>query len=332
MAAVNLPASTYAPAIVTEQDADTYLALVKSVDKRVVSDEMGVYYHELKNGDEIYAVNLMNGEKAALKSLLTSTVGLMEPVYSHTADTSIRVDWDETARRRDYLANEAGLKLLPLSATKAYHAQIEAFASASAGKYRTTSVNAVTAIANAATMTSDAYSGNMALYNPDYYKSVVAPIASGAAYLVGGAGATSYYGQQLSASMGGIPPREKSAIPYKLVRTTMGASGTIAFIPFDYFKVLNKGGYGSHSGCHYTSVSELKQLIRLNAEMTDVPYLSAITSVVKNNERSEISNARSAYLQELREIPRKRRESEKACLVGLRALDVSGIIESRRLR
>jgi hypothetical protein len=109
---------------------------------------------------------------------------------------------------------------------------------------------------------------------------------------------------------------------------------TIEFVPVEYYKNLESGAiYRNNSGCRYSNKEESKELIRYNNETTDIPYFSAIAEVIKSNiSTSYIEKSNAHFLKLLKLASERIKQAEKACFVGLKALDISGTIESSRLK
>ena len=125
--AAQLPRSKYQPLLVSEADIDAFLATAKAESGKVVRDDLGVYFHEVK-ATRINSVALQKEDEVALKGLLSSSIGLLEPVYSFEPTGSIKLDWPETERRHAFLTKKVGLRLAPLPASRTYHERIEAAA------------------------------------------------------------------------------------------------------------------------------------------------------------------------------------------------------------
>ncbi len=85
------------------------------------------------------------------------------------------------------------------------------------------------------------------------------------------------------------------------------------------------------SGCGYENFEHVKERLELTNSMTAVPYFSAIKFMLNETDTAEIDKAKRAFLEGRNQVSDRRTVSEKACLVGLSALDLAGVIESKRL-
>lgn len=71
---------------------------------------------------------MLNEDFTALRHILSSSYGIMEPVYSYDENVNLYLNWKETERRYKYFTNELGLKLSPLNNSMEYHKLIIASA------------------------------------------------------------------------------------------------------------------------------------------------------------------------------------------------------------
>ncbi len=299
------PKSLYTVLTVTDQEVDNYANLLKSVDKKVVTDELGTYYHEATQGGNFFTFNLLNEDREALKYLLSKSVGFMEPIYVYRSDKSISPDWKATEKRYDYLTKKIGLKLLPLVETKKYHELIKT-------KPR----------------------GMLArLYDKEYYPVVLSKINGEFSYTIESGVRAGYYywGIPFQNSNDQMIIHDNSANSYMMATMAM-QSYKIFIRPVDYYKNLKSGFIDVSSGCSYFSPENVKTTIAFGKSGTDIPYVSGIYSAMKSNTGAQMSKAQVEFLDKLKKYEGIGSAAEEACLRGLRALDVSGAIESKRLK
>ena len=113
--------SKYLPTTTTENEINEYFDLLEKVDRKVVSDELGQYFHKKEKDGVFSQFTLLKEDGAFLKLALSSAIGLMEPVYSYDANGDRNLDWGETKRIYNLFTKEIGLNILPLKYTKEYH-------------------------------------------------------------------------------------------------------------------------------------------------------------------------------------------------------------------
>ena len=320
MAATAIPSSKYMPSWTSEKAVDDYFALITTDTDKVVSDELGTYFHHAKPGGSD-SVFLSKEDEGALRNLVAGDVGLLEPLYTYNKDGIPVPDWAATQRRHDFLVKEVRLRVLPITATKKYHELIESFAITEAKR-----------LSGAMSITTAAFGGNYGLYNDQYSTGMLDKVGGDFQYLIKDPVAGAYYARLSMQAMGAGDPG-LSAATFRSARLNLGLSTSVQFVPRSYFSALKKGGaFRINSGCYATNLQAAKDLIRWNKEMMDVPYLSAISSVNKDKSPSEISEQKQLLVNQLIVQDRVRSEAERACKAGLQALQVSGSIQSQKLK
>lgn len=320
MGATAIPSSKYTPSWTSEKAVDDYFALITVDSDKVVSDELGTYFHHAKPGgaDSVF---LNKEDDGALRNLVAGDVGLLEPLYTYNRDGEAVPDWAATERRHDFLVNEVRLRLLPISATKKYHELIDGFAKSEAKRQ-----------SGAMNMTAAAFSGNLGLYNDNYSSGMLDKIGENFQYLVKDPIAGAYYSRLSLLAMRAGDPGQNAAT-FRSARLMLGLSNAVQLVPRSYYSGLRKGGaYRLNSGCYATNSKVAKDLIRWSKEAMDVPYISAISSANKDKSSGEIAEQRQLLINQLVVQDGIRSDAERACKAGLQALQVSGSIQSQRLK
>ncbi len=320
MAATAIPSSKYMPSWTSEKAVDDYFALITAVSDKVVSDELGAYFHHIKSGG-VDSVYLSKEDEGALRNLVAGDVGLLEPMYTYSRDGNAVLDWPATQRRHNFLVNEVRLRLLPITATRKYHELIEDFAKSEAKR-----------LSGALSMTTAAFSGNYSLYNDQYATGILDKVGGSFQYLIKDEVAGAYFARINMLAMGAGDPGPNASI-FRSARSNLSLSNAVQFVPRSYFVTLKKGGaFRMNSGCYSTNAKAVKDMIRWNKEATDIPYISAITSNTKDKSSSEIAEQKQLLINQLAVQDKVRADAERACKAGLQALQVSGAIQSQKLK
>jgi hypothetical protein len=331
--AAQLPRSKYQPLLVSEADIDAFLATAKAESGKVVRDDLGVYFHEVK-ATRINSVALQKEDEVALKGLLSSSIGLLEPVYSFEPTGSIKLDWPETERRHAFLTKKVGLRLAPLPASRTYHERIEAAAVDAAAKTKARNANIATVLAGGAELTKDAYAGNYGIYGASFYEGILKPSSSEATYVIKDFMAPQYWNQRHVEHLGGNTAQDQTgnAIAMKGMRNIINNIG-LELVPVETYRTMRAGGnYRVASGCRSIDTDTMKAMLKQQAQISAVPYVSAVAAVYQSKTPEAIAAARTELDETMKALPAARREVEAACLAGLRALNVAGVLESKRLR
>lgn len=344
--------SKYSPAITSADDIDKQFAMVDLINKQVVSDEIGTHYYERVGTDGLYTVTIRKDDEVVLKKLFNGAIGLMEPVYTFAADGYAHVDWQLTQQRYDFLTKTVNLKLLPIEFTKQYH-QLGAQFVENEHKNNLAKWNAIAAgqaqaqagllemiSASITPAVQETFSGNgglnAVLYAfskiPQQFQFIVHGGGDG-----GGGMFFSQYQQQLNkeylTKMGVPQPPTDDSLSAATMRHFYINSSNITFVPIDFYKTVNSGSaYRQASGCYYSNKTDMKELMNFSNEVSDIPYVSGIAYVIKTKTASYKNESKARFLKALKNDIERRKQAEQACLVGLKALDVSGAIESRRLK
>lgn len=321
IATSNMPKSKYTPMILSESDVDAWLATIRPVSRQVVSDELGTYYFDVRE-DGVYSAALSAKDAEAMRNLFSGSVGLLEPVYVYGDDLQVRPDWKETERRHQYLTKTIRLSLLPMEATRRYHELVDK-------KARSTVQRTVSM--------SDALSGNMGLYNPDYHRDIVQKMPGQFSYIVntiGGAG-TYYTTVQSDArlSMAGRSPRKPGPAQYRAIATQYRTGQGMAFGLVEAFRDLKSGGgaaASSSGGCNFISPDEWKKGIRETKAATDIPYASGISAAMRERDPEQLSLAKAEFVKAREQQQAAMQRHEAAC-AGLREIGIAGRIGSQKL-
>ena len=310
------PTSIYNVFNITEGDLNNYYAQLEKSKDRVVNDEKGSYFYK-KEKDAVFSrFALLNEDGVFLKSSLSSSVGLMEPIYSYDNSAKLQVDWKETKRQYKFFTEQVGLKLLPLKSTRRYHDLVVQL-----GENSSTTPYSIV---------SSAFSGEMGLYNPDFYSKILVGVSKRAAYLISNGSTDTYHLSTI-----GIDAPKKGIGRYRSATKKINNfyNLSINFVPISYFKNLKKGGaFRFYSGCQVNSkAAELHAITYVN-ESSNIPYFSGIASAIKDKNESQIALAENQFYQALKKVKSNRLLIERACKVGFKAMSLSGIIDSKKLR
>lgn len=309
--------SKYNPMLATEFEVNSYYNMLKTVENTIVEDEQGKYFFK-KEKDDVYSKFSLLNQDSILKTALSGSIGLMEPVYSLQMDLRYELDWQETKRRYSFFVDTLGIKLLPLESTRLYHELLN--------KVKHQSVKSVD-FSNVVEFTAAAFAGEYGLYNPKYYENILSQIPGGATFLVSFTGAKSYFAQSDSSSSSGTIAYESATVTLSRLKFY-----TINFIPFEFFKSLKQGGaWRLFSGCSTLSKEGDLSLVRYSRAASDIPYVSGIVMAIKDRDKEKRKVAKRKYYEILKNVQNNRIRAEQACLEGFSAMNLSGSIESRRL-
>jgi len=339
------PTSTYNALNITESDIDEYYSLIGKENGKVVKDEKGSYFYKEEANGDFSRFALLNQDGAVLKSALSSSVGLMEPVYFYNKDLQLELDWKETKRQYKFFTKIIGLKLLPLKTSRSYHDMIIKWAKNKSAEHMaqyTSGTGLVGIIGGSMKTASSAVSGEMGLYTPEFYNKWLSKLIKNATYLISSSAVNKYAGQEYSNRMTLQGSRVKASdkkvdtLTYNMM--TANLSGfrhlSINFIPVSYFENLVSGGdFRFYSGCEMNSKSgDLKQM-KMTRELTDVPYYSALSTIAKSklSNEDDIEASKKKFHSVLSEQKKKHLLVTNACKVGFKAMGGSGVIESKKL-
>jgi hypothetical protein len=338
LSGLSIKKSTYTPTNVTKGELNDYFDMLEKVEGRVVSDELGRYFHKKEREGEFSRFALLNEDGDFLKLSLSNSAGLMEPIYSHDSRTKLQLDWDETKRAYRFLTQTIGLKLLPLKYTKKYHEGITGWASKRATELTQAhslagqKMTMINIIASSVKTTSDVMSGEMGLYNPDYYNAFLSKLPDNVSYIVHFNNVSEYSG---SSALGSKPDERESASYYSQLASRLSGFSWAAynFVPVSYFKTLKSGGgFRYYSGCQVMSKKENLEMIDHINEVGAVPYYSGIKHSITDKDPEKIVLAKKRFKAALKQVSKNRRLVENACKVGYKGMGLSGAIESKKLR
>lgn len=334
--------STYNPLSITEDEVNDYFYLIEKSEGREVSDELGSYFYKKEKEGVFSRFSLLNEDGGFLKSSLSKTVGLMEPVYSYDRNYEPQINWEETKKTYRFFTKTIGLKLLPLKHTRQYNDELNNAAKGRAkAQMQATSSGMVGILASSAKVFSSAVSGEFGLYSPEYYNNILSKVINNATYLISFSGSLEYYNNSFgktfrsSSSNAHRSSTEKKGASYYagLARKLEGFNHlSFNFIPVSYFKNLKSGGaYRYYSGCKVESRQFLIDVINYTNETSSVPYYSAIKHVIKDKKQNNIEIEKERFYTALKQVPKNRRLVENACKFGFKEMGLSGKIESKKL-
>ena len=294
--------STYFPGLMTsEGDIDDYVKVVKPVSGKVVTDELGIFYHSVVD-NKIFSMLLRRDDEGALKNLFSNSQGLMEPEYSFNPNGELTLDWAVTTARHSFLVNEMKLKVLPLSDTRKYHELLIVFAAQRAASNK-----------SAMSITSDAFKGRTGLYNDKYSMEVLDKVAGNYGYIITTSSALSYFGAQMSPNM-----QFSISSMRTFIKSIKGQS--FKFIPRNFYSDVNKGGQLRFpSGCY---------LLDVTAAKAEVNYGISQAMAASKNPAGE----RTAFIRDVEESKLSRVESDRNCKTAFQAMQVGGAVQSERLK
>lgn len=291
---VGLPQSKYQPLFTTESKVTEYFADVQAADGKVVSDELGTYHHRTF-ADRVEVVTINELDRDALKTLLSGDVGLLEPLASYRPDGTSFIDWNATERRHRFLTQTLRLRLLPMASTRQYVDQAQKFARQEKARLAT-SMNAVSA----------AFSGGTVMYNEFYATSMLKPLGDGFQYVVKDPLFLVYF-NELKLGPSGV----NEALLQHLRNSTR-----VEIVPRRYFENLKTAGIVRvFSGC---GVLDQRSLL----EQARVGFGTPIGNGPLSQRFAQAANGLDAL----------RVRAETACVDGLRALALSGAVQSHTLR
>lgn len=321
MVAMQFTQSKYTPVYTSEKAVDDWANIIRPVSGRVVSDELGTYFHKV-NGEDIERVFLNKEDEGAVRNLLAGDIGLLEPLYTFNVDGTPYPDWAATSRRHEFLTKNVRLTLLPLEASKKYHQLITELAKLEA-KRKPAGFGAASA----------AMSGDFGLYNLNYEADVLKKIGSNFQYVIKDLVAAQYYSHAVDLSYGTKPP-SPTVSEYRWLSNSINAYPGLNIVPRSFFSSKVKGNIRYDSGCSVLNLTMIKEQIKDQKEISDVPYFSAISSTMKDKSAStsELQDAQTMFKRALSLLDKKRVNAEKACIEGLGALQVSGSIQSQKLK
>lgn len=305
------PTSTYNVFNVTEEDVNNHYAQLEKIKGQVVKDEKGSYFYKKENDGIFLRFALLNEDGSFLKSSFSSSIGLMEPVYSYDNNAELQLDWEKTKRQYKFFTKKVGLKLLPLKSTRKYHNLV-----VKSGKNRVFSLK-------------EGFSGEHGLFNPRFYSEILLGDLKKATYLISNWN-TDYYYSSLSRASN----NHKGMLHYSAATKKMNNfyNLSINFIPVTYFKNLKKGGaIRFYSGCQINSKSAELDSITFNNESTSIPYYSGIVSAINDKDESQITLAKNKFYQALKDVENNRLLVERSCKEGFKSMSLSGIIDSKKL-
>jgi len=354
MASSNFPSSKYNAIPFLEDEVENYFSELEKVSHKgdVVSDKLGSYFIK-KEKEGIYSrFTLLNQDASVLKNSLSSSVGLMEPMYSLDLNLTVKLNWSETKRKYRFYTKVLGLKLLPLKYTKKYHHQIASAARKKGKKHISDGIFSM----NTASKLVAAENG---LYNPEYYKNILSKVTTKADYLISHTMANFFYegefGKHVS-NMNNYPGKmtpeaqkaydrahKDKADPLILAYETYTKNflnysfSTINFLPTSYFETLESGGgIRLYSGCRIESKAIWMEGIKNMNDATAIPFASAISVAVKQNEKLNdkeyLRKIKNDFKKAMKEEHKIQKLTELACKKGYKAMGLSGVIRSKKLR
>jgi len=347
IATSGIPSSKYSPHLITSSDVEAYYSALGRLNKNgeVVKDELGAHFFKKEKKGMVSETTLLKQDAGVLKSILSSSAGLMEPVYLFTSTTKVELDWAATKRQHAFFKKKIGLKLLPLKSTRKFHDALVALVNSRLA-------NMLNRSAFDTSIMSTVLSGEYGLYNPKYYDEFLSPLIGNADYVISFPLTGSYLfdleakgvarlgraiEQAHSGDRGHYGKRGVSTPPpinYRMVANNIKNVKlySVRFVPTVYYKNLKKGGsYHPYSNCSAHSKKNTLESLQLQADTSAIPYYSAISTVLKNRQKSVIYEGKKSLNQALRSVSKNRQLVNNACKVGLKAMGISGEIKSTKL-
>jgi hypothetical protein len=293
--------SKYQPGIVSsEADVDRYMAVVTPVSGTVVSDELGMFYHTV-DGSRVFVGLLRRDDDVALKNAFANTKGLLEPEYMYDQNGQLSVDWGETMERHAFLVNEMKLNLLPISETQKYHTLLAPFA-------------AKRSLRGTGAVVSDAFSSNIGLYTNQYAQEVLDKISSNFGYLITTRLTDVYF-------LGLV---NSAAEPLATARANLILAKGISFRFYtrNFYSATTKGGqFRFASGCHFSDSVIMKQ----QANFT-------ISQAMAESKNRSAANDRGKLMEAIADYRQLRLIADRNCKTALQAMQVTGAVQSQRLK
>lgn len=329
-------------------DVDDVKSVITKVNNKVTESKFGIQYSQLDGDDGYYSVSLKHEDMASLKYLFSKSKGVMEPLYRVNENGYLILDKKSTASRHRFLREKVGLKLNPLRDTYKFHKVLEKMAESEFTR----------TISGKSYSMSEILSGKSDFYTQNYLTSLTKTFGSGYDYVVHNAGASMYshqvythlvsqYGSVLEAgrqtkkhvnlfkSVSDFT--EKNLNDKRTLQRVQSASltatiiGGLEFVPTAYYQNLKSAGAVSiRSGCYYVDFEEIKNMLNANGTILG-NYASAITEQF-TDVTQELVQARKKLREQVKVQSKNFGKVSKACLVGLSALEVSGVIASKKLR
>lgn len=298
--------STYMPGL--SQDYDGYLKKVTAVSGKVVTDDVGTFYHHVE-GDLVRVAMLRRDEEGALRNMFGRAVALLEPIYVLDAGGRWQVDWAATEARRAMLIDKLKLNILPIAASRRYHELLHRHA-----------VDRSSRPAGAAGVThtiGDAFSSNTGLYSNQYWNGLLSKLGEQFDYVVTGALTTNYFAALLA------PGGQDDGAYTQSWISALRNDGRYAlrFIPVSYFQNLKGGGqFRFHSGCMAVDIADQQRQANYG-----------IGDAMADRKPDAIARNRQLFAGEVALQTARRVANEQFCVTAFRAFQVGGALRSDRL-
>ena len=289
-------ASRLSPPWLSESRLVEYFDAVAKLERQVVNDEIGTYYHRTM-GRHLHVVYFSDEDRAALKRLFTDQVGLLEPVYRFDDRGRGAPDWGATERRHAALSATGRLRLAPLETTRLYALAVDRFGAAERSRQPDSVLGQLAAIR----------SGDATLFNRRFASQVLAGLPGPVDYVVSDGLALHYYSQLLHGAPGGPGPALEN------LRQNMRYTTSTEFVPRSYLTSIREGAVMRvPSGCRLTDKDEATAFAR---------WVGA-----PGRERAGDFAATMRRLDELRV------KNDELCWSSLAELGITGAVQSERLR
>lgn len=318
-----VPGSKYNPTILTVKDFDDYINMLRPDDQKIVSDEIGTYFHRFsKNGNILESAFINKDYGDASTNLLSKKIGLMEPVFVFDDDLVIDPDWDATNRQYKHLTNDLHLNILPMSETKKYFDLVKKYGNTAAGRD---------------------------IYNAGYEREILGKIQPLFDYIVVREVSAAHY----ASSQWDVPyVGRKYYVDYYInAIQSINGGGYLGFLPRDIYKDLHGGNQLRVSFCRILDIESRRLQLEATAQPSfweaynnisafkgDVNNRSDREAAKSNNRISEL-NQHYNKLNKIEKIYEKLSQRKKEmnaeirfCNNVLGPLGVTGYIKSESLK
>jgi len=311
--------SKYQPPFRIALELDNYFDLITLDSGKVVTDELGMYYHKV-TGSNLQKTYINKIDDGVLRNMFSGTVGLLTPVYIYKNTSSgarVSIDWNATKRQHLLFTKKLKLKLLPLSTTKKYQKVVEK--EAIANYHPGGSFDATT---------------QSALINKSGVK---------ADYIIDHGHLEDFYQHYALYKRGYDSSSETEFYEYAADRI-MTNSGVINFIPVSLLNESTSGNNYMRSGCMFIDMERYKK--RFSEMMSNAFYGVKVTKLKASDDTSSPDKIREANRRAEKRAFKESytnfslatsmqslniKKAEKACVIGFNTMKISGSLKSKRL-
>lgn len=311
----SVPSSKYQPRFSSVESVDKYIEeVVKPVNNQVVTDEQGVYYHQLNDGAYLLTTYFNKMEDSLLRVNFTDSVGILAPTYKWAGEKLV-VDWPATERRYKLFTAKNGMKLLPYEATKKYSQALDAASMKNGG-------------------------------DPDGYSHrVAAEVLSGlnlsADYIIKSGDEELYFNNLPQFSRNVSFANDQSFLETGIQSMVVGSQ--VYFEPLAMAEQARSGFAHMASRCGFIDLDKYKGIIKwqsdrslLGIKVTKVETKSSdlndLRAAAKKAEGSELKDVQKRYSQAMANQLATQKQTEAGCEIGLNKLKVTGSFSSSQLK